>query len=174
MSNRSESWFALHVKARHEKSVARILTERGYESFLPLYRASRRWSDRIKEVELPLFSCYVFCRLDPDNPAPIHMIPGALRVVAFGDKPIAVADEELAAIRAIITSRARCEPWPFACIGEKVRIEYGCLQGAEGYLVRIKGGSRLIVNVTLLQRSCAVEIEGALVSRVVEPSRLQG
>lgn len=166
MTPGSGSWFALHVKARHERSVARVLEERGYESFLPLYRTSRRWSDRTKELELPLFSCYVFFRLIADNPAPVLMIPGALRVVAFGSQPVPLADEELGAIRAIVTSRAKCEPWPFSCIGERVRIESGCLRGTEGNLVRVKGRSQLIVNVTLLQRSCAVEIDEALVSPV--------
>jgi transcription antitermination factor NusG len=170
MDSQNNSYFAIHVKARHEKAVARMLTERGYDSFLPIYRTRRNWSDRVKEVELPLFSCYVFCRLGSNGCAPILKIPGALRVVAFGNKPVAVADEELAAIRAIVASRASVEPWPFVCTGERVRIEHGCLRGAEGYLVRKKGRSRLIVNVTLLQRSCAVEIDGASVSPAGEPT----
>ena len=74
-------WYALWVRSRHEKSVASILTLKGYETFLPMHKARRRWSDRNQDVELPLISGYVFCRFDPSNRMPVDddSRPGADR-----------------------------------------------------------------------------------------------
>jgi transcription antitermination factor NusG len=166
MSERRERWFALLVKARHEKLVGQLLLERGQEPFVPLWRSRRRWSDRIKEVELPLFPCYAFCRFDPQLRQPVLSTPGVLRVVGFGDRPVPVDDAEIESLRAISKARLSYEPWPFVRVGQRVRIEAGCLRGAEGRLVSVKGRDRLVVSVTLLQRSCAVDIDQSWVSPV--------
>ncbi|PYV81621.1 MAG: hypothetical protein DMG05_29645, partial [Acidobacteria bacterium] len=62
LPNTGVQWFALVVRSQHEKMVASVLHSKGYEEFLPLYTVKRRWSDRIKQLELPLFPGYVFCR----------------------------------------------------------------------------------------------------------------
>lgn len=160
----SESWYALLVRSRHEKLVNQILSQKGYEAFLPLYRVRRRWSDRTKQVELPLFPCYVFCRYDASRSLPILTTAGVLRAVGFGRGPEPVDECEIGAIRTIAESRLAFEPWQFIQAGERVRIDDGCLRGVEGYLVGARGRDRLVVSITLLQRSCAVEIDGAMVS----------
>jgi transcription antitermination factor NusG len=157
-------WYALHVRARHEKAVDRILRDRGYEALLPMYRARRRWSDRIREVELPLFPCYVFCRFDPHSLIPIMVTPGVIRPISFGNRIVPVDEEEIRAVQAVIGSRLNCEPWPYFRAGQRVRIEHGCLSGLEGFVQLVKNRFRLVVNVTLLQRSCAVEIDQAWLS----------
>ena len=81
-TNGETAWFALTVKPRHEKATALQLDRKGLESYLPLYRSKRRWSDRFKEVELCLFPGYVFCRfgferrLDVLNVSSVHSIVG--------------------------------------------------------------------------------------------------
>jgi transcription antitermination factor NusG len=159
-------WYALHVRARHEKAVDRVLRERGYDALLPMYRARRRWSDRIQEVELPLFPCYVFCRFDPHRLTPIMTTPGVIRPISFGTKIVPVDEAEIGAIQAVIGSRLNCEPWPYFRVGQRVRIEHGCLSGLEGFVQLMKGRFRLVVSVTLLQRSCAVEIDQAWLSPI--------
>src|SRR6185436_2955023 len=77
-------WYALHVRSRFEKVVSRNLRGKGYEEFLPLYRRTSRWSDRIKEIELPLFPGYVFCRFDRNNRLPVLTVPGVNSVVSVG------------------------------------------------------------------------------------------
>jgi transcription antitermination factor NusG len=157
-------WFALQVRARYEQGVADHLEGKGYEWFLPLYKCRKRWSDRIKEVEAPLFPGYLFCRLDPQDRLPILKTPGMIQIVGSNRTPIAVDESEIEAIQRMVASGIPNQPWPFLSAGDRVRIESGPLSGLEGILVEFKGNHRLVLSVTLLQRSVAVEIDSAFVT----------
>ena len=152
-------WFALQVRPKYERLVASALLFKGYESFLPLCRRRSRWSDRIKEIELPLFPGYMFCRFEVNKRLPILVTPGVQRIVGIGKAPHPVDDSEIAALQAIVISGLRAEPWPYIQIGQRVRIERGSLAGVEGILTGVRGPARLVVSVNLLQRSVAVEID---------------
>jgi len=152
-------WFAIQARQRYEKLVATALRNRGYEEFLPLYKCRRRWADRLKEVELPLFPGYLFCRLDPLYRLPVLTTPGVGHIVGIGRMPVPIDDREVAAIRAIVDSQLSAQPWPYLREGQQVRIEAGPLSGVEGIFLRNKGRHRMVVSVTLLQRSVAVEVE---------------
>ena len=154
-----ERWFALRVKSRCEKVVATIAQNKGFQEFLPLYQSRRRWSDRLKSVELPLFPGYIFCRLDPQYRLPLLTIPGVLHFVGIGKIPVPIEDSEIAAIQTAIRSGLSTEPCPFLEVGQRVRLEEGPLAGLEGILAGTSKQQRLIVSVTLLQRSVAVAIE---------------
>lgn len=158
-STTQESWFALHVRSRHDKLVAASLQARGMESFLPLYRSRRRWSDRTRVLDLPLFPGYVFCRFYPELLLPVVTTPGVVQIVGAGKQPQPIADEEIAAIQRMLHSGNEVEPWPYLKAGQKVRILDGPLFGIEGILVEVKNQRRLIVSVHLLQRSVAVEVD---------------
>lgn len=155
----SEHWFALRVKSRTEKVVAMMARNKGFEEFLPLYESRNRWSDRTKSVQLPLFPGYVFCRLNPERRLPVLTIPGVLHFVGIGKTPVPVEEAEIAAIRRAIESGLSTEPWPFLQAGQRVRLDRGPLAGLEGILIEAQKQERLVVSVTLLQRSVAVEIE---------------
>ncbi len=157
--NTTNSWYALRVRSRHENTVALHLQARGYESFLPVYRSQRRWSDRFKEIELPLFPGYVFCQFDPLNRLPILSVPGIVHVVGVGRTPIPVDETEIAALQAAVKSGLPRQPWPFVEIGHRVRVEHGPLRGVEGILLGFRGHQRLVLSVTLLQRSVAVQVD---------------
>lgn len=159
-------WFALQTRCRHENMVAIQLGGKGYEPFLPVHKSRRQWSDRIKEIELPLFPGYLFCRFDPLDRMPILVIPGVVQLVGFGKQPAPIEDAEIAALQATVHSGLPREAWPFQKIGQKVRVACGPLRGVEGILLNIKGSSRLILSVTLLQRSVAVEVDEAWVTPV--------
>jgi transcription antitermination factor NusG len=152
-------WFALRVKPRSEKIVATITRQKGFEEFLPLQQTHRRWSDRFKSVELPLFPGYLFCRIDPQVRLPILTIPGALQFVGLGKIPVPIEDAEIAAIQAAMHSGLPVEPWPFLNLGQRVQLEQGPLAGVEGILIEVRKQQRLVVSVSLLGRSVAVEIE---------------
>lgn len=156
-------WFALQVRSRYEIGVADHLRYMGYEEFLPLYQCRRRWSDRSKEVRVPLFPGYLFCRFDPQNRLPILKTPGVIQVVGYNRVPIPVDDEEIQSIQTMLTSGIPHQPFPFLEVGEKVRIESGPLRGLKGVLVGFKGNQRLILSVTILQRSVAVQMDVAFV-----------
>jgi len=168
LNTHQRPWFALQVRTQHEKSVARFLGGSGYEWFLPAYNCRKRWSDRVKEVEAPLFPGYLFCRFNPANRLPILQAPGVIQIVGYSRKPIPVEASEIQAIQMLVDSGVSKQPWPFLHEGDKVQIESGPLRGITGILTDFKGKHRLIVSVTLLQRAVAVEIDSALVSRVRE------
>jgi len=156
------SWYAVQIQSRLGNVASATLRGKGYEEFLPLYRFRRRWSDRIKELELPLFPGYLFCRIDvSDRLLPILTTPGVIGIVGAGKTPVPVDDEEIEAIRAILRSGLAVQPWPFLRVGSKVYIEGGPLAGVEGIITNMDKVYRLIVSVNLLQRSVAVEIERA-------------
>ncbi len=162
-------WFALQVKSRYENSVAAHLAGKGYEWFLPLYESRRRWSDRNKKIEQPLFPGYVFCRFNPLFRLPILITPGVIGIVGVGKMPVPIEDSEIASIQTIVKSGLPNQPWPFLQVGERVRIESGPLEGLEGILLGSKGNHRVVVSVMLLQRSVAAEIDRGSVSRVRQP-----
>jgi transcription antitermination factor NusG len=153
------SWFALQIKARHERATALMLRHKGYEEFLPLCKVKRRWSDRIKEIQVPLFPGYLFCQFNPHVGAPIITTPGVIRIVGVGKTPVAVSDEEISAVQRLVKSGLNTQPWPYLRVGQTVRIESGPLEDLEGIVLVIKNHHRLIVSVSLLQRSVAVEID---------------
>jgi transcription antitermination factor NusG len=168
----SYPWFALQVRSRYENIVTAHLSGMGYESLLPLYMCRRRWSDRFKEIECPLFPGYVFCRLNPLNRLPILTTPGVFHIVGMGKTPVAIDEAEIAAIQAAVKSGLPSQPWPFVQIGQRVRIEHGPLYGLEGVLLDFRGRHRLVLSVTLLQRSIAVQIEDAWVTPISQQVRL--
>lgn len=152
-------WYVLRVRTNREKAVASLLRHKGFVEFLPLYAVCRRWSDRTKEVEIPLFPGYVFCRFDAENRLPILTTPHVLHVVGNGGLPEPVDEGELNALQRVVASGLLLQPWPFLKIGERVIIQAGPLRNVEGILTEIKGHRNLIVSITLLQRSVAVCME---------------
>lgn len=152
-------WYALRVRPRCEKMVASTLLTKGYEGFLPLYRHRSRWSDRIKEVLLPLFPGYLFCRMDINHRLPILVTPGVMQVVGIAKTPYPVDEAEISALQSIVLSSLQVEPRSYLNIGTRVRIELGPLSGVEGILTGKKGKRKLVVSVSLLQRSVEVEID---------------
>lgn len=159
-------WFALQVRGRYEKTVATLLRGRGYEPLLPLYVSRRRWSDRVKELELPLFPGYLFCRFDPIHRLPLLTTPGVVQIVSVGRIPAPIDEAEMAAIETAVRTGARSQPWPFLKVGQRVRVSSGPLWGHEGILVECRGHRRIVLAVTVLQRAVAVELDSADVQPV--------
>src|SRR5437016_4053016 len=156
----TDAWYGLRTKSRFEKVTAASLAYKGYEPYLPCYRRRQRWSDRVTEIESPLFPGYVFCRFDLLHRLPILTTPGVVCVVGLGRAPTAIPDEEIAAIETVLKSGLPSEPWSYLPEGQHIRIEVGALAGIEGIVVKSrKPGWRMVVSVTLLQRSVAVEID---------------
>jgi transcription antitermination factor NusG len=156
-------WFALSVKHQHEKAVAEALGVLGVDHLLPLYRSSRAWSDRTREIDLPLFPGYVFAQLEADLRLHVLRIPSVTQIIGFGGKPAVVDPAEIAQIRAALESRLPLRPWPHLKAGDRVRVERGPLKGVEGLLLRERDHLRLVISVEILQRSVAVEISPELI-----------
>ncbi|MBV9759132.1 MAG: UpxY family transcription antiterminator [Acidobacteriaceae bacterium] len=157
------NWFALHVKPRHEKAVEQQLNGRMLEGYSPYYFARRHWSDRVKEIELPIFPRYVFCRFSFEERLKVLSIPSVISIVSFGGAPCPVNDADIETIKGMVASGLPLMPWPCLRIGERVRISHGPLSGLEGILTREKAAYRVVVTIELLQRAVAVEVARDLI-----------
>ena len=157
--NQQWPWFAILARTSREKSACLLLENAGYECFLPISKYMRRWSDRMREVEVPLFPGYLFCRMNPNDRLPVLMTPGVIQIVGTGKTPIPVEEQEIAAIQRVEKSGLSTMPWPYLQVGHVARIEEGPLRGMTGIVIRIKSGLKLVLSVNLLQRSIAVEID---------------
>lgn len=164
-------WFALQVRTRWESSTAVLLSGKGYQTLLPTYQMKKRWNGKVKQMNAPLFPGYVFCLFDALKRLPILVTPGVISVVGRGRVPFPVNDREIAAIQTIVTSGFQAEPWPYLEVGQKIRIEGDSLSGLEGILIQFKGNNRIVVSVSLLRRSVALEIDRDCV-RPVSPARV--
>ena len=167
-------WFAILVRTGREKTASLLLENAGYECFLPVSRSTRRWSDRTKLIEVPLFPGYLFCRMNPHNRLTVLMTPGVIQIVGVGRTPVPVAQEEIEAIQRMQRSGLPAMPWPYMQVGHMAQILEGPLQGLSGIVVKIKSGVKLVLSVSLLQRSVAVEVERSWVgeARTGKPTEM--
>jgi len=154
------NWFAAYVTARHEKQVALQLERRGVECFLPLYRSVRRWKDRRKELDLPLFPSYVFVNIAIKDRLQVQCVPGVVQFVSFNGKPAPMAQNDIVSLRQGLSGIA-IEPHPLLTVGRRVRVHSGAMTGVEGILIRKKDKCRVVITIELIQRSVAMEVDEA-------------
>lgn len=160
------AWYALYTRHQHEKAVAGILSNKGFEIFLPLYAAVRHWKDRVKHLTLPLFPSYVFLRGGLDRRIQVVSTPGVFALVGHAGRPAPIPEVEINAVRKMVESSLRAEPHPFLKCGDRVRVKSGPLEGLEGILVRKKTLFRLVLSVEMLNQSAAVEVDASAVEPV--------
>jgi transcription antitermination factor NusG len=160
------AWWVLYTRHQHEKTVAEMLSTKGFEVFLPLYASVRRWKDRSKMLSLPLFPCYVFVRGGLDRRLQIVTTPGIHMILFHGEHVAMIPEVEIDAIRRAAEGPLRVEPHPFLKCGERVRVKRGSLEGVEGILIRKKNLYRLILSVDMMAQSVAVEIDATDVEPV--------
>ncbi len=161
----NDGWYALYTRHQHEKNVTRILLEKGFDAFLPLYSTTHQWKDRKKELLLPLFPCYVFVSADLSRTLDVLKTPSVMGFVSHAGRPARIPSEQIETVREVVL-RSRAEPHPFLQTGDRVRVKAGSLLGLEGILVRKKNVSRLVISVDMLGKSVATEIDGWAVERI--------
>jgi transcription antitermination factor NusG len=155
-------WYAIHTRARHEKIVTTQLQARGVTTFLPLIAQRHRWSDRNKTIQLALFSCYTFVRIEACSEKRLTTLqtPGVLGFVGIRGVALPIPDKEIEDIQTVLANNVTCALYPFVKVGQRVRIRGGCLDGVEGLLVAKNSDRSLVVSIELIQRSVAVRVEG--------------
>jgi len=160
----SGQWFALVVKPRFDKAVAQALESKGYETLVPVYKKHHRYGNRAKHFELPLFPGYVCCRFDVQARLPVMTTPGVIRVLGVQNVPAPLSDVEITSLQTAMKAQLPIQPFPFVTAGQRVRINSGVLAGVEGIVLGLKGELRLVLSITLLQRSVVLEIDRDQVS----------
>jgi transcription antitermination factor NusG len=166
----ASDWWALYTRHQHEKTVAEMLSAKGFEVFLPLYESIRQWKDRSKMLTLPLFPCYVFVRGGLNRRLQVVTTPGVHMILFRGETVAIISEAEIQAIRKAVEGPFRVEPHPFLKCGERVRVTRGSLEGVEGILARKKNLYRLVLSVDMMAQPIAVEIDAT----DVEPATARG
>jgi transcription termination/antitermination protein NusG len=159
-------WFAIQVRPRHEFLTAKLLRGKGYEEFVPIYTSRRQWSDRAKQIELPLFTGYVFCRFDAEIRWPIVSTDGVIRVLGTRNGPEPIPDEEIDAIRKVRDMGLTPRPYDYFQAGDRVRITSGPLSGIEGTLISIRNRRHLILSIDLIRGSVVVDMDQCSLKQV--------
>jgi transcription termination/antitermination protein NusG len=154
-------WFALYVKSRHEFAVENELIAKGIEVFLPAVKKLRRWKDRKKLLDFPLFPGYLFFRTtsQPEELSAVIRTPGVVCVISGAPGcPVAVPESEISALKRIVGSGVQIDMYPHLKEGVRVRVRSGLFQGVEGVITRKDGQAALLVNIGIFGRSVSVPL----------------
>jgi transcription termination/antitermination protein NusG len=154
-------WYAIQTRYRVERKVTTQLQQKGFETFLPVLHEIHRWSDRQKNVAVPLFSGYTFARLDLFSDVRLEVLrtQGVIRLVSFGKGYVSIPAKQVDDLQRLLSRGIPCAVRAFLRAGQKVRIRGGCLDGLEGILQQDDGKS-LIISIEPVQKSIAIKIEG--------------
>lgn len=153
-------WFALWTRSRQEKTTAAMLEALGVSCFLPLKSEVRQWSDRKQIVTVPLFSGYLFVRINPARDSRLEVVktPGVAGFVGNQAGPLPVPDQQIEDIRTVLDKRVECLVLPLLHEGDPVRVTRGPLAGVEGRLVRNNSSTRLSISIEMLHKSLLVSV----------------
>lgn len=154
-------WFAVWTRSRAEKAVHEQLSRKGVEVFLPTAPRWSRWKDRRKLIDWPLFPGYCFARFDPADTLRVLTCSGVATVVSFDGRLAPVPDEEVDAVRRLVTSDLQYDPCPFVKEGARVEVIHGPLKGVTGLLVKKDRHARLVLSVELIGRAVATTVDAA-------------
>jgi transcriptional antiterminator RfaH len=154
------AWYPLQTRYQCERKVDAALRYEGFESFAPMVLKSRQWSDRTKLIASPLFPGYTFVRMkaQPESLSKVLRLPGMVRFVTSGRELVAVSNEEIETVRALVQTNTSYEPGPFPVVGERVRIHGGVLEGVEGVLTAQTGRGEIVISIGAIQRSLKIPL----------------
>jgi transcription antitermination factor NusG len=155
----SHRWYAIYTYPRHEKAVKEQLESKSVETFLPVSVSENRWKDRKVKIQNPLFPGYVFTRISLKDRSKVFALPGVIRMLSFNGAPAPIDDGEIEAVKLCLDRGATFERCALLEVGDRVRVKAGLLEGLEGFISRCKNERRLIVPISLLNQSVAVEVD---------------
>lgn len=134
----TRKWFAVYTRPRWEKKVNQLFAEKGLESYCPLNKVRRKWSDRVKVIEEPLFKSYVFVKACNEDRMSVRMTPGAINFVYWLGKPAVIKEKEITAIKRFLDEYENVEARPVQLkINQRVRITKGTLMDQEGKVLNV-------------------------------------
>jgi transcription antitermination factor NusG len=161
------NWFAVRTSIRWEFRASSELFYRGVETYLPQLQTKRRWSDRSKTVDEPLFPGYLFGHFRAAERVRILQVPGVREIVGIGNKPTPISAQQLDNVRILAAANACVAPWPYLSAGQRIQIDRGPLTGVKGFVIRAERESlRIVVSIDILQRSVAAVIDRDSISAV--------
>ena len=161
-----KQWFAFYTKSKHEKLVYNSLVRQGYEVYLPLLKKKKKWSDRRKWVEFPLFKSYLFVKIEAKNEILILKTPGIVKMIKFGGKLAPVLEDTIKSLKLIIDGGYNPEPTDYFIKGDPVIIKDGPLKGIKGEVVRIENEKYFIIHIDSIRHTISLRITRAFLSKL--------
>ena len=155
----NKQWIAVRSKPRAEKVAFEQLVKKSIETYLPLVKKRRKWSDRKKWVELPLFSSYLFAKIELKESIYVLQTHGVSTIVRFNGNIAVIGNEVIDAIRMALEGGYELEPTEYFTVGDDVEVIKGPMKGAQGIVSRLKGKDRLIIKIDALQQAIAIHID---------------
>jgi transcription antitermination factor NusG len=135
----TNKWLAIYTRPRWEKKVNQLLAEKGLECYCPLNKVRRKWSDRVKVVEEPLFKSYVFVKVSDEDRTAVRMTPGAINFVYWEGKPAIIKEKEIIAIKRFLNEYENVEVQQLDLkVNQRVRITNGTLMDQEGKVLDVR------------------------------------
>ena len=162
----NKKWIAVYTKPRHEKTVENELLKKGFEVYLPILKERRKWSDRKKWVEFPLFRSYIFVRTEIKNSLFVLQTMGVVKVIKFGGEVAVIQNDSIRAIKLMIEGGYMPEAIDYFVKGETVEVKSGPLKGLIGEVIRVDNSDRLLVRVDAIQHSISVQIDRGFLKSV--------
>ena len=158
----NKKWISIYTKSRHEKVVAKKLVENGFEVYLPMLREKRKWSDRKKWVEFPLFKSYMFVKTEIKESISIVKVPNVVKIIRFGKKIAIIKDDTINSLKLMIQGNCVAEVENYFLRGDLVKIKHGPLKGFSGEVIRKNNKKRLLLRVDAIQQSISIEVDTGL------------
>ncbi len=154
------AWAVVHARPRCEKKIAEYLHQQGLRCYLPLRRKTHRYGNRERIFMSPLFSGYLFCVLGPAQRAMVAQNRYVANVLDVMDQANLV--DQLRQVESALAGGHITEVLPYLVTGHRVRVSHGPLRGVEGVIQRVKGQTRVIINVDMIRQAMAVEVDSAM------------
>ncbi|MCK5708149.1 MAG: UpxY family transcription antiterminator [Candidatus Aureabacteria bacterium] len=151
-------WYALHTRSRFEKKIAMLLEDKGIATYLPVKQIRRKWKDRKKIVDFPLFPCYFFVHIPLLEKKKVIKTKGVVRIVGFPE-PVPVPENQIEALKRFETKDIIVDPYPEFFKGKEIEVKRGPFRGIKGYVIEKNKKFRLLVGLELLAQVVSVEID---------------
>jgi transcriptional antiterminator RfaH len=160
-------WYAVYTRPRAEKLVYDRLVEEGIETFLPMQKTYRIWSDRKKLVLKPLISSYIFVNTRKLYFPKVFKLAGVVKFISFEGSPVSIPQKQIDILQLLINSNAEVEVTSenFAK-GDNVEVTSGALAGLTGELIRIGSRNRVVVRIDKLDKNLILKIPLAFLRKI--------
>ena len=158
-----KNWIAVYTKSRHEQIVVNELNKKNIESYCPMFKERRQWSDRKKWVHFPLFRSYVFANIEINENIYVLQTIGVNKIVKFQEKISIIPDQVIDNIKNIIEGGYNVEQTDYFIKGDEVRVVSGPLKGLDGVVLDLRGANKIIIKIESIQQAFSVEISSSLI-----------
>ncbi len=163
----SYNWYAVYTRPRAEKLVHNRLIELDIESFLPLYKTIRQWSDRKKVIERPLFSSYLFVRVNRKKYHEVCQVEGVVKFISFEGKAVAIPERQITNLKILVSGDVAIEvTGEKLAKGDIVEVTSGVLAGLTGELIRIKRKNKVVIRIDRIDQNLIVDIPVAFLQKL--------